>query len=154
MQSTAESLEKVSSRNSQVVLWFALWILFTIATRKFHPTLIIAASATGCLESASASAVYFNELLLVPKLLALRRFFSYAAALLLSIALITIGVVVLIQLLYEIFWGPDERRFAFSANIESDFGWIAVHIVLAAGLRRVWGRWPRRDSLRGSAGSV
>ncbi len=70
--------EKMSSRSSQAVLWFVLWISFTIATRKFHPTIVIAASATGCLELASASAVYWNELLLVPKLLVVRRFFSYA----------------------------------------------------------------------------
>ena len=134
----------MSSRNSQVLLWFVLWTFFTIAARKFHPTIVVAASATGCLELGSSSAVYLNELLLVPKLFVVRRFFSYAAVLFLSVAVITIAVVVLIHLLYDILWRPDMRRFGFWTNVESDFGWIAVHLVLAACLLRVWRRWAAR----------
>lgn len=90
----------------------------------FHPTILLAASATGCLELASASAVYFNELWLVPHVRAVRRFFTYAAALCLFVSLITIAVVFLIQLLYDILWIPDPRRFSLWTNIESDFAWI------------------------------
>ena len=132
-----------------MVLWFALWILFTIATRKFHPTVVVAASATGCLELASASVVYLNELLLVPKLLAVRRFFAYAAALFWSIAGITIAVVVLIQFLYDLLWGPNVRRFGFWTNIESDLVWIAVHVVFAACVRSAWRRWAERRQPEG-----
>jgi len=135
-----ESVE-VFSRIAQAALWFTLWTFFTIATRKFHPTIVIAASATACLESASACAVYFDGLLLVPNLLLLRRFLSYATAIFLSVAVITVAVVLLIQLLYDILWGPDARRFGFWTNAEYDFCWIAVHVVLAACLRRVWRRW-------------
>ena len=124
----------------QVIVWFALWILFTIGTRAFHPTLLIAASAIGCLELASATGVYLNEFLLAPKLLAPKKVFAYVTLLFLSASLIAIGVVVVIQLLYDILWGPDPRRLRFWINFESDFAWIAVHIGLAAVVAGIWRR--------------
>ena len=126
----------------------ALWILFTMATRAFHPSLLIALAATGCLELASASAVYLNELLLVPKFLSERRFLIYVAALFATVSLMTIGVVILIQVLYDIFWGPDPRRLGLWTNIESDFAWIAVHLIFGACVFRAWRHWRRPIALR------
>jgi hypothetical protein len=128
----------VRDRTLQVTLWLALWILFTMATRVFHPTLLIALTATGCLELASASAVYLNELLLVPKFLLKRRFFLYSSALILSVSVITVGVVFLIQAVYNILWRPDPRRLGLWTNIESDFAWIAIHLLFGACAFRIW----------------
>jgi hypothetical protein len=137
----------MSSQVLQAMLWVALWILLATATRVFHPTILIAASATACLELASLSAVYLNHSVLVPKFLATRRLFRYAAALLLSLSILTMAAVFAIQLLYDIFWRPDARRFGLWVNIESDFAWIALHVLAAALFYGAWRRWfgvPRR----------
>jgi hypothetical protein len=118
---------------------------FTMATRAFHPTLLIAVTATGCLELASASAVYLNELLLVPKFFLARRLFTYWVALFLSVSLITIGVVLLIQLMYNVLSGPDPRRLGLWTNIESDFAWVAVHVLFGACVFRIWRHWTASD---------
>ena len=89
---------------------------------------------------ASAAGVYLNEFLLAPKLLAAKKVLAYVAVLFLSASLLAIGVVIVIQLLYDVLWGPDPRRLGLWINIESDFAWIAVHIALAALVGRVWRR--------------
>ena len=132
----------------QVVGWVALWIFFTIATRMFHPTSLIAVSVTGCLELAAAGAFYLNEFWLVPRFLVVNRFFGYAAALFVAVLGITVAVVFLIQLLYDILWMPDPRRLTLKTNIETDFAWISVHVLLGAGVFRLWKHWARRAASR------
>jgi hypothetical protein len=85
--------------------------------------------------------VYLNFRLLVPRMLRRGSFLLYLTALLASIAGITFGVVILIQLLYDYLWGPDFRRFSWWTNVGYDYAWIAGHVALAAVFIKFWQQW-------------
>ncbi len=123
-----------------VCLWLTVWILLTYATRSFHPTLMIAAVATACLELGSAAALYSNEFILLPRFARKGHWLAYAAGLLLVLCATAFAVVLTIQFFYDILWGPDPRRLGLTANLASDFAWTTVHILLGAAVFRFFRR--------------
>lgn len=121
---------------------------FNDSNQSLSPDASHSVTATGCLEVASAAAVYLNELLLVPKFFSERQFSIYWVAIFLSVLLITIGVVLLIQLTYNVLWGPDPRRLGLWTNIESDFAWISIYLLFGACALRIWYAGQHRIVLR------
>ena len=79
-----------------------------------------------------AVAVYFNWLLLVPRFWNRRQFASHWLYLGATLCTLTALVVMLIQAVYDVLWGPDPRRFGFWVNYGLDFTGTSVHLALAA----------------------
>jgi hypothetical protein len=114
-----------------VTVWLGVFIFLLLATRQYHPTLVIAISATGVLVSVSALAVYINRLLLLPRFARRRLWGQYAVWLLTTVIILDLIAVPTIQAIYDWLWGPDPMRFGFWFNVASDGFIIAVHLVIA-----------------------
>ena len=120
----------------QAVTWLADWLACVVLARAHHPTLAIDAVATACLLAACAVAVYGNGCVLVPRLLRRGRIAAYLAALVgTTLASATVGVMV-IQVVYDVMWGPDPLRYGFAFNLATDWLAVVLHVAAAMGLTR------------------
>jgi hypothetical protein len=108
--------------------------------------MMIGAVATALLELGSATALYANEFVLIPRLFRKQRI-AYAFALLLMLTALTMSVVYAIQFVYDHLWGPDSRRLGFRTNFVSDLAWITVHLVLGSIIYRLARRSTSSESL-------
>ncbi len=124
------------SLRSQAIAWLSLWVFWTAVSCGRHPTLLVGALATGALLGACAAAVYSDRIVLAPRLLASRRFATYWAAVVLVVGAAALAAVAAIGRVYDVLWGPDERRFGFRANFGIDFAAVALHVAAAALLAR------------------
>jgi hypothetical protein len=112
-------------------VWLCVFSFFLLATRQYHPTLIIAISATSILVAVSALAVYINSLLLLPRFARRRLWGQYIVLLLATVIILDLIAVQTIQAIYDWLWGPDPMRFGFWFNVMSDGFIIAVHLLIA-----------------------
>jgi hypothetical protein len=112
-------------------LWLGVFAFWLFVTRSYHPTLMVAAAATAVLVSAFALAVYLNALFLQPRFAKRRLWLKYAAALLVTVAVLDLIVVELIQLLYDMAGVPREVRYGFWFNMASDGAGILLHVAAA-----------------------
>jgi hypothetical protein len=113
----------------QVVLWLGLWISWLLATRHYHPTLLIAVLATTILVSASALAVYINRNVLQTLFARHRSLLKYAVLLIALLVALDLTAVLSIQRIYDLLWGPDPNRFGFWFNFGSDGFIIVLHLI-------------------------
>lgn len=49
-----------------------------------------------------------------------------------TMSALTAAVVVAIQKVYDVLWGPDPRRFSFQVNSGMDFAGMTLHLLAAA----------------------
>ena len=117
-------------------VWLCVFIFWLFATRQFHPTTVIAVSATAVLVLVSALAVYINSLFLLPRFGRRRLWWQYAALLAATVIVLDLLAVPLIQIIYDWLWRPDPLRFGFWFNVMSDGFIIVLHLVIAMGV--VW----------------
>jgi len=123
--------------------WAGLWCGWVIFSRNNHPTLPLNMIATGILLAAFAAALYFNWLVLVPRLWQRKRYTTYWGALLVIANILTAVTVVAISSVYDLLWGPDPRRFGFWVNYGLDLTGMCVHLAGAAVIVHVT-RWRQR----------
>jgi hypothetical protein len=114
-----------------LAVWLCVLIFLLVATRQYHPTLLIAISATAALVSVSALAVYINRLFLLPTFARRRRWGQYAILLLATVIVLDLIAVQTIQAIYDWLWRPDPLRFGFWFNVMSDGFIIVAHLVIA-----------------------
>jgi hypothetical protein len=119
------------------MVWLWVFILLLLATRQYHPTLLIAISATAVLVSVSALAVYINSLFLLPGFARRRARAQYAVLWLATVIVLDLIAVQTIQAIYDWLWRPDPLRFGFWFNVMSDGFIIVAHLVIATGIMRV-----------------
>ncbi len=119
-----------------LAVWLGVFAFWLVATRQYHPTLTIAASATSVLVSASALVVYVNSLFLLPGFARRRLWWQYMASLLATVIVLDLTAVGLIQFIYDWLWRPDPLRFGFWFNVLSD-GIIVAHVVAVMVVMRV-----------------
>jgi hypothetical protein len=132
---------------THLALWLVIFACWLVATRHFHPTLLIAVLATGVFVAASASAVYISR-----RIASESSRLRYIILLAVVVILLDLVAVITIQLIYDMLWGPDQNRFGFWFNIASDGFIIVLHLVGAAMARHVMRRWRRqRGGLREGA---
>ena len=124
-------------------VWLCVYALWLTATRRFHPTWTVAASATAILVAASALAVYLDALVLRPRLARRRLWAQYALSLLAAVAVLDVAAVLSIGAVYDRLWRPDPLRFGFWFNVLSDGVIIVLHLLAAAWLARLRGRQKR-----------
>lgn len=120
-----------------IAVWLGVFAFWLLATRQYHPTLVIAVSATAMLVFASALAVYVNSLFLLPRFARRHRWWQYAASLLATILVLDFIAVLLIQFIYDRLWKPDPMRFGFWFNMLSDGIILTVHVVAAMMTMRI-----------------
>lgn len=116
----------------QGMTWLGLWGFWVWIARNNHPTLPIDGIATALLLAVFAAAVYFNWLVLVPRYWQRRRFVLYWTVLLLVMSILTALGVWIIQIAYDVLWGPDPKRFGFWVNYGLDFTGMSLHLLGAA----------------------
>jgi len=114
-----------------LAMWLGVFAFWLSATRQYHPTPALALLATAVLVSASALAVYVNNLFLLPRFARRHLWWQYTGSLLATVAVLDLIAVPLIQFIYDWLWGPDARRFGFWFNVLSDGIIIVVHVVAA-----------------------
>lgn len=115
----------------QVLIWTGVFIFLLLATRRYHPTLLIAVSATMVLITVSALAVYLNNLWLLPRFARRRARGQYALLLVAIVIVLDLIAVLTIQAIYDLLWRPDPLRFGFWFNVLSDGFIILAHLVAA-----------------------
>ncbi|MBA4115579.1 MAG: hypothetical protein H0X71_03910 [Rubrobacter sp.] len=54
-----------------------------------------------------------------------------------TVAVLAFVVVLLIQVVYDVLWGPDPARFGFWTNLFHDGILTTVHLVVATGIIRI-----------------
>jgi hypothetical protein len=114
-----------------IILWAAIFAFWLFISRAYHPTLLIAVSATGVLVAVSVAAVYLNHLVLLPRYAKHRSLGRYLAQLIITIALPGILAVLMIQVIYDYLWGPDPNRFGFWQNVAYEIIFISIHVIIA-----------------------
>jgi hypothetical protein len=114
-----------------LVVWSGVLIFLLVATRQYHPTLLIAILATGVLVSVSALAVYLNSLFLLSTFARRHRWGQYAVLLLATVTVLDLIAVQTIQAIYDWLWRPDPMRFGFWFNVMSDGFIIVAHLLIA-----------------------
>jgi hypothetical protein len=113
-------------------VWVAVFAFWLLLTRNYHPTLGIGVLATTLLVAAFVGAVYVNSYLLLPRLARRTSWWRYLLSLLAIVVVLDVVTVVLaIQGVYDLLWGPDPLRFGFWFNFAIDGIGIDAH--LAAG---------------------
>lgn len=120
----------------QVGLWLVDWAASAWLTRWHHPTPAIDAAATACLISACAAAVYVDSLVLTPRFWGRGRRWAYAMTLLATVATSAAVGVALIQVVYDVAWGPDPARYGLAFNLATDSLGVAIHVVAVWPIRR------------------
>ena len=119
-----------------VLAWIAVAAFWLLVTRSAHPTWTLAFIVTGSLITAYAGAAYVNHLLLIPRLLAARRFAAYWVALLGTMIALTGLALAVIRISYERAFGPDADPNGVYKHFGIDFFGMAVHLLVAAAV--VW----------------
>jgi hypothetical protein len=114
-----------------IILWTVIFAFWLFVSRAYHPTLLIAVSATGVLVAVSATAVYLNHLVLLPRYAKHHSLARYFAQLIIAIALPAILAVLMIQVIYDYLWGPDPNRFGFWQNVAYEIIFISIHVIIA-----------------------
>ncbi|MDB5352737.1 MAG: hypothetical protein JWN86_3984 [Planctomycetota bacterium] len=117
----------------QGLAWVVIYVFWLITLRAYHPTWSVAAWATLLLVLFYAAAV---TLALYPLArLRSRRGPAISLAALLAVeAALTLAIVPAIQIVYDLLWHPDPRRFGFWTNVWTDFAGMNVHVLIAAGI--------------------
>ncbi len=126
-----------ATAGAQLAAWLGLFVLELVLTRRFHPTLPIAALATAILLGGSAAAAYANLLSLWPRARETQRYLRYAGELLAVLGVLTWVVVGAIQGVYALLWHPDPLRFGLGFNLLSDAAFLSIHVALVALLARL-----------------
>lgn len=124
----------MASTAKQIMIWLAVYAAWLVSTRPFHPTLLIAVSATAVLILASALGVFANRRLLRSRLSQRRSWATYCLQLIACIVALDLIAVISIQTIYDKLWGPDPNRFSFWFNMASDAFIIMLHIAVAQGI--------------------
>jgi len=114
-----------------VLLWAAIFGFWLFISRAYHPTLLIAILATAVLVAVSATAVYLNHLVLLPKYAEHRSFARYIIQLVAAVTLPGLLAVLIIQAIYDYLWGPDPNRFGFWQNLAYEIIFISIHVIIA-----------------------
>lgn len=127
-------------RDLQVVLWVVDWVACVGLTRAHHPTTTIAMIATACLIGSCAVAVYVDALSLKPRIWRAGHRVEYAIMLIVTIAGSAAFGVTLIQVVYDIAWGPDPARYGLGFNLATDSLAVAIHVAVAKGIVWICGR--------------
>lgn len=96
----------------------------------------IAICATAALVLSFAVAVYINSLVLLPGFAQRGLWLRYALALVVMVAVLDLGVVLLIQFIYDKLWGADPLRYGFWFNMAMDGAGIVLH--LAGAMALMW----------------
>jgi len=102
----------------------------------FHPTLGLAFIPTASLVLAFALAAYFNHLVLIPGYWDARRYGTYAATLLVTMALPTAAALAVIRTSYVRTLGPDPDPNGVYVHFAIDFFGMLMHVAAATVL--VW----------------
>jgi hypothetical protein len=127
--------------------WVGVWAFWLAVTHDFHPLFALAVVVTTSLVAAYAAAAYVNHLVLVPRLWAAGRRWSYAAALAATTAGLTAAALAVIRAAYAAWWGPDADPNGAYKHFAIDLFGMAVHLLAAAGVVAVG-----RRLCRGPAG--
>ncbi len=101
-------------------------------TRDFHPLFSLAVVVTTSLVVAYAAAAYVNHLVLIPRLFATGRRWSYASGLAVTMAVLTAAALAVIRVTYAEWWGPDPDPNGVYKHFAIDLFGMAVHLVGAA----------------------
>jgi hypothetical protein len=119
-----------------LVAWLAVGSFWLITTGGFHPTWELAVIATSTLVSAYAAAAYVNHLVLIPRYWRAGRYRKYAAALGITMAVLTAVGLAIIRTCYFMKLGPDPDPNGVYVHYGIDFIGMAFHLIVAAGI--VW----------------
>jgi len=125
-----------------VVAWVAVWAFWLVTTREYHATGPLAAIATTALVVSYAAAAYVNQLVIVPKFLSDRRYGPYIAWLLAVMFAFTGIALAVLRLFYVKILGPFPVR-PWYVDYELDLFGMVVHVIAAAVVVWVFGRWTR-----------
>lgn len=117
---------------THLAVWSAVLVAWLLVTRPYHPTPLIWVLATAILVAASASAVYVHRHYVLNGFGRHRSRGRYTASLVVLVAVLDLAAVLLIQLVYDVLWGPDPNRFGFWFNFGSDGFIIVLHLIGAA----------------------
>jgi hypothetical protein len=112
--------------------WVAVGMFWFVTTRGFHPTAGLAVIVTVSLMVACALAAYANHLILIPRYWRARRYATYAAALLLAVAVVTAAALAVIRGSYREAVGPDPDPLGVYKHYAIDFVGVLVHVAAAA----------------------
>ena len=116
----------------QCVIWISLWFFWVFVSRHNHPIVLLNCLATALMLTSFAAVIYMNWLVLIPRFWLRQFFFAYWFSLSVTACALTAIVVVLIQKVYDVLWGPDPLRFGFWINYGLDFTGMCVHLAAAA----------------------
>ncbi len=119
---------------ASLVAWVGVWAFWLIVTRDFHPLFSLAVVVTTSLVVAYAAAAYVNHLVLIPRLFATGRRWSYASGLAVTMAVLTAAALAAIRVTYAEWWGPDPDPNGVYKHYAIDLFGMAVHVLLAAGV--------------------
>ena len=133
-------------------VWAGVLVFWLVVTRRHHPTLTIAVSATAVLVTSFALAVYANSLFLLPRFARRRLWFRYIISLLATVAVLDLVAVLMVQCIYDRLWGADPLRYGFWFNMASDGLGVATHLVAATVVMWV-ARLLRRGARAGLSGA-
>jgi Na+-transporting methylmalonyl-CoA/oxaloacetate decarboxylase beta subunit len=128
-----------------VMLWLGIFFCWLLATRHYHPTLLIAVLVTTILVSASALAVYINRHVLQAQFARHRSLLKYAVLLIALLVALDLIAVLSIQRIYDLLWGPDPNRFGFWFNFGSDGFIIVLHLIAAVSLEWIMKQLHKRN---------
>ncbi len=121
-----------------VSIWGGIFLLALFTFRHYHPTWAVAVVATGLLIGSYAIAVSLDASL-IRRVRIRRGVIASLGSLLLTETILTVGVVVAIQVAYDLMWGPDPARFGFATNFATDFLGMNLFVFGARCVRRVSG---------------
>lgn len=119
-----------------VVAWGLVFVCWMIVSRHNHPTLALNGIATFVLVGCSAIGVLFWK-----HAFAGREYIARTALRVTGVIALGTVAAVVIRFFYDMILGPDPRRFSFSANLVMDITFVAVHVLGARLMARVWKRW-------------
>jgi hypothetical protein len=115
----------------QVGIWLLLYTIWVVVSHSSHPTLLLDLVVTAILLAAYAAAVYFNWLVLVPRLLQGGAKPGYVAGLVASLAGLTLLAVCTLRWTYVVL-GYGGVLGAFWPNYLVDLAGMALHLAGAA----------------------
>jgi hypothetical protein len=129
-----------------VLVWIAGFAFWLFISRDYHPTLLIAISATGVLVTVSALAVYLNHLVLLPRRTEHHSYTRYFVQLGISVVVLAVAAVFIIQVIYDYLWGPDPNRFGFWQNLAYEIIFISIHVIIGLGVVKLSKRLQRNKT--------
>ena len=113
---------------SHLSIWLCMAGFWLKIFRTYHPTLTIAILATTLLIGSYAIAVYINQLFLLPRF-RVRGLACYLIVLTIILFCLTASGVLAIQMVYDLLWGPDRRRFGFGFNFITDLSGMVIYVL-------------------------